>query len=186
MSILREIDRLWIERLQAGDERAFKHIYDLLHKQVYVLIFSLMKDRERSEDILQETFINLWLHKEKLSADQPLVPFLYVTARRLTIDAFRKVASESHFKESLAFTLTECSEETEHRILLNDLSQYAENIIETLPPQQQLVYRLSRQQDLSYDEIAVLMKISRNTVRNHLVSALKTLRKALTHFFEKK
>jgi RNA polymerase sigma-70 factor (family 1) len=178
--MIRQIPPLLIERLRRGDEGAFKSIYDTLHKQVYALIFSIIKNQEQSEDILQETFISLWVNKEKLTAVQPLVPYIYLTARRLTIDTFRKNASESHFKENLTFRLSEMSTNTEDKIVADDMQAYTNTIVNTLPLQQQMVFRLSRQEDLSYDEIAERLHISRNTVRNHLVCALKTLRSALT------
>jgi RNA polymerase sigma factor (sigma-70 family) len=73
--------------------------------------------------------------------------------------------------------------ETEEGILLEDLERFTEQVLGSLPKQQQLVYRMSRQQELSYDEIAEELNISRNTVKNHLVSALKTLRTQLQKAF---
>jgi RNA polymerase sigma-70 factor (ECF subfamily) len=48
--------------------------------------------------------------------------------------------------------------------------------IQQLPPQQRTVYELSKQEGLKYDEIAELMHLSKNTVRNHLSEAMKTIR----------
>ncbi|MEJ7694135.1 sigma factor-like helix-turn-helix DNA-binding protein, partial [Daejeonella sp.] len=64
-----------------------------------------------------------------------------------------------------------------------DLQRFTEKVLIKLPKQQQLVYRMSRQQDLSYDEIAEELLISRNTVKNHLVAALKTLKSQLQKAF---
>lgn len=69
--------------------------------------------------------------------------------------------------------------ETEESLLLSDLRQFTESALVQLPPQQQLIFRMSRYQGLSYDEIAEQLHLSRNTVKNHLIAALKTLR---THF----
>ncbi len=63
--------------------------------------------------------------------------------------------------------------------MLDDLERFTEEVLARLPKQQQLVFRMSRQRELSYDEIAEELHISRNTVKNHLVAALKTLRTQL-------
>ena len=170
-----------IAQLQLGSEAAFRKIYEQLHLKVYRFIFALLKDSCQSEEILQETFVSLWLNREKLNVELPLYPYLYLTARRLTIDAFRKVNTEYQFKERLQFLQSESTNETEEQILMVDLQGLTKEAINLLPQQQRIIFQLSRMEHLSYDEIATQLNISRNTVRNHLVSALKTLK---AHFIK--
>ncbi|QNL49379.1 RNA polymerase sigma-70 factor [Olivibacter sp. SDN3] len=168
-----------IEELQSGSEIAFRKIYDQLHPKIYRFIFSLLKDNNQSEEILQETFINLWLNKHKIDTQLPLYPYLYLTARRLTIDAFRKASNEHRLKERLQFLQGVSANDTEDKIMAADLQRITDELIDSLPRQQKIVFQLSRIDGLSYDEIAEKLHLSRNTVRNHLVCALKTLK---THF----
>lgn len=170
-----------IAQLKLGSEAAFRKIYEQLHLKIYRFIFALLKDSCQSEEILQETFVSLWVNRQKLNEELPLYPYLYLTARRLTIDAFRKVSSEHHFKERLQFVQSESTNETEEQILMIDLQNLTKEVINLLPQQQRIIFQLSRVENLSYDEIALQLNISRNTVRNHLVSALKTLR---AHFIK--
>lgn len=170
-----------IAQLKRGSEVAFRKIYEQLHVKVYRFVFALLKDTCQSEEILQETFVSLWLNRQKLNEELPLYPYLYLTARRLTIDAFRKVSSEDHFKERLQFVQSVSTNETEEQILMADLQGLTKEAINLLPQQQRIIFQLSRMEHLSYDEIAAQLNISRNTVRNHLVSALKTLR---AHFIK--
>ncbi|MFC6099415.1 RNA polymerase sigma factor [Olivibacter domesticus] len=170
------IDPYLIAQLKLGSEAAFRKIYQQLHLKVYRFIFALLKDSCQSEEILQETFVSLWVNRQHLKGELPLYPYLYLTARRLTIDAFRKASSEQHFKERLQFLQLDSTNETEEQILMSDLQNLTKEAINILPPQQRIIFQLSRIENLSYDEIALQLNISRNTVRNHLVSALKTLR----------
>jgi RNA polymerase sigma-70 factor (ECF subfamily) len=66
-------------------------------------------------------------------------------------------------------------------VLLRDLEQYADKVIATLPRQQKMVYMLSRDKGLSHKEIAEQLQISPNTVKNHIVEALKTLKAQLKY-----
>ncbi|MNL20876.1 RNA polymerase sigma factor [compost metagenome] len=72
--------------------------------------------------------------------------------------------------------ISQTHNDTEDGIILSDLMVFAESAIKELPKQQQIVFRLSRFEGLSYEEIADRLNLSKNTVKNHLVVAVKTLR----------
>lgn len=179
--------RLIIE-LQLGSQQAFKKLYEHLSPTIYRFIYALLKDQPHSEEILQESFITLWVNRHKLDPKQPLYPYMYLVARRLTIDAFRKSSTESKFKERLQWLGNNRDNYTEEQLLLRDLRQCIDEGMKHLPQQQRLVFQLSRVDGLSYDEIAKQLQISRNTVRNHLVCALKFMKifiskNDITYFF---
>lgn len=165
-----------IARLRDGEEAAFRAIYEQLHGRIYRFIFSLVKESAKTEELVQETFVALWLHRGNLDIEQPLYPLVYLTAKRLAIDHFRKKLLEISTKEHVIRQTVPYTNETEEAIFLADLNRITDESIKALPAQQQTVFRLSRQEGLSYDEIAERLRISPNTVRNHMVSALKALR----------
>ncbi|MEH6307561.1 RNA polymerase sigma-70 factor [Olivibacter sp. CPCC 100613] len=163
-------------KLHSGDQEAFKQLYDRLHPQIYRFIYALLKDQTHSEEILQETFITLWVNRHKLTPQQALYPYLYLVARRLTIDAFRKASTENKFKERLHWLQIDSCNDNEEQLLLHDLQQRIDEGMKRLPQQQRLVFQLNKLEGLSYDEIAQKLQLSRNTVRNHLVCALKSMK----------
>jgi RNA polymerase sigma factor, sigma-70 family len=107
------------------------------------------------------------------------LPYLYTITRRLALNALRDLATLQRAIDALWTDMEKVINETEESLLLSDLRQFTESALVQLPPQQQLIFRMSRYQGLSYDEIAEQLHLSRNTVKNHLIAALKTLR---THF----
>ncbi|WP_288878981.1 sigma-70 family RNA polymerase sigma factor [Pedobacter panaciterrae] len=107
------------------------------------------------------------------------MPYLYTITRRLALNALRDLATLQRAIDALWTDMEKVINETEESLLLSDLRQFTESALVQLPPQQQLIFRMSRYQGLSYDEIAEQLHLSRNTVKNHLIAALKTLR---THF----
>jgi len=175
------VDGNAIQRLIAGDESAFTAVYELYSEKVYRLAFRFLKDKEQSEEIVQETFINLWLSREKLNAEGNLWLYLYVISKRLSLNALREVGKSSVLIEKLLHQISELQNTTEEEVLAHDLENYAEKIIEKLPRQQQLVFKLSRVEGLSHKEIAEQLQISPNTVKNHMVEALKTLKSHLKY-----
>lgn len=107
------------------------------------------------------------------------MPYLYTITRTLALNALRDLATLQRAIDALWTDMEKVINETEESLLLSDLRQFTESALVQLPPQQQLIFRMSRYQGLSYDEIAEQLHLSRNTVKNHLIAALKTLR---THF----
>lgn len=165
-----------VKEFCSGSESAFKAVYDQHQAKVYRFAYTFLKDKEQSREVLQETFINLWVNREKFDANKPLEPYLFTICKRLVLDSFRKASSTSALRERLVLKMSEINTETEDKIILTDLMKYAEKAIAELPKQQQIVFRLSRYEGLSHEEIADRLDLSKNTVKNHLVVALKTLK----------
>ncbi len=166
-----------IAGLQRSDEAAFAEVFNIYKGKLYSFAFRFLKNRETSEEIVQETLIILWTNRLSLDIKYPLGPFLYTIARRLTLNALRNAATAEAAKEKLWADLKQAHNDTEDTMLLADLEAFTEQSIAKLPTQQQLIFRLSRYEGLTHDQIAETLNISKNTVNNHLVRALKTLRK---------
>lgn len=170
-----------IQRLIAGDESAFSKVYGFYSGKVYRLAFRFLKDKEQSEEIVQEAFINLWLNREKLDPEGNPWLYLYVIAKRLSLNALREVSKSATLTEKLLSRIKEAQNTTEEGIIANELENSIDKIIDKLPKQQQLIFKLSRIEGLSHKEIADQLQISPNTVKNHMVEALKTLRTHLKY-----
>ena len=168
-------------RISAGDELAFREVFDRFHRKIYQFAFNFLKSKERSEEIVQDTFLSFWLYRERIDVDQPIAPFLFTIARRTLTDAWRKAAVSERFREEVRLYMDGASNDTEEKVLMGELEQITQDALGKLSAQQQEVFALSRYEGLSYDEIAERMHISKNTVKYHLVNALKVIR---THFSE--
>ncbi|TDQ11492.1 RNA polymerase sigma factor [Pedobacter metabolipauper] len=173
------IDAVLLNQLRNGDKVAFRRLYDQHYRKIYQFAKSFLKNKEQSEDILQETFLTLWAKRESLNIDLPIEPLLFTICRRLVIDAFRKATSSEKYRSNLLMTMNDADTNSEDRIIYADLLRVTEGAISHLPVQQQKVFRLNRFEGLSYDEIGEHLNISKNTVKNHLVVALKTLKSEL-------
>ncbi len=168
-------------RLSTGDEQAFRVVFDRFHLKIYQFAFNFLKDKEQSEEIVQDTFLSFWLHRSKINPEQPIAPLLFTIARRTLTDAWRKAATSQRFREHIRQIIDLSSNDTEEQVFKNDLERITHDALSKLSEQQQEVFTLSRYEGLSYDEIAERMHISKNTVKYHLVNALKVIR---SHFGE--
>ncbi|MGE6219403.1 RNA polymerase sigma factor [Nubsella zeaxanthinifaciens] len=165
-----------INDFREGNEIAFKEIYVLFSPKVYAFAYSFLKDQLQSEEIVQETFLSLWENRGKFDADKVLEPYLFTIAKRQILDQLRKVISTKKLRENLLTSIITQHNDTENQVIFADMLSFANKAINELPKQQQLVFRLSRMEGLSYDEIADRLGLSKNTVKNHLIVAAKKLK----------
>ena len=168
-----------IQLLREGNQLAFKVIYKQFSNRIYKLAFRFLKDREQSEEIVQEVFIKLWLNREKLDPTGDLWLYLYVIGKRLCLNELRVIHKSQSLFERLLVNIEEENNSMEEQIMASDTERLVNIFIDKLPKQQQTIFRLSRNESLSHNEIALKLNISQNTVKNHMVKALKTLKKSL-------
>lgn len=169
-------EKQMIRLLSKADERALKWFFDTYHRRIYQFALRFLKDELWSEEVVQDTFLSLWLHREKLNVNQPITPYLFTIARRNVIDIYRKRLASDKVLLEAQHRVTLAQEGTEDQILQQDVEKLLAEVMHLLTNQQRLAFRLSRVDGLSYDEIATEMCISKNTVKQHLVGALKTMR----------
>lgn len=160
--------------LKAGEESAFRTVFDQHFKKLYAFSFWLLKDREQAEEVVHDGLLSVWLNRYKLNEELAIAPYLYTITSRLTLNALRHISVSQKMIDQLWLDIEKVSNSTEETILLSDLQRFTDSSLSIL--QQQIVFKMSRYQGLNYDEIAEKLNISRNTVKNHLVAALKTLR----------
>ena len=173
------VDSLTIQRLIAGDEVAFRTVYDCYSGQVYQLAFRFLKDTNWSEELVQDVFLKLWLNREGLDIQSNIWLFLYVVTKRLCLNKLREIRKSTGLFEQLMNALEAAGNQTEEQLMAEELEQHASQLIASLPKQQQLIFKLSREEGLTHSEIAEKLGLSPNTVKNHMVQALKTLKNSL-------
>ena len=136
----------------------------------------MIRSTALAEEITHEIFIKIWKNREKLDQiDRPEAYILTIAARH-TLDHIKRRLNEARMLQRFSASSRADHNDTEEKMMLRDRATLVQQAIDQLPPQQKLVYRLSRHEGLNYEEIARQMNISPNTVRNHLVKALHFIR----------
>lgn len=156
---------------------AFDKVYQIYSHKLYSFVFKILKSDSEAEDIVQEVFVKIWESREKLSDHKLLNSYLFTIAYNHSIDLIRKRIHNNKYLEHLknaAILQESVSEITD--LEYNELSSQVEGLIHQLPERQREVYLLHREEGLTYPEIAEKLGISKNTVENHMVKALKYLR----------
>jgi len=166
-----------MERLRVGDDVALKLIYKKYWNKLFTSVYHILQDQQASEDIIQDLFINLWNKRERIEIKVSLKSYLFASARYEVYRQIRHGIVREDIFESMDERLHTPSEygNIEHRELLSQINSIVENLSEKC----KVVYKLSREEQLSHKEIASKLDISPKTVENHLNKALRQLRISL-------
>ena len=167
-----------IIRLKQGDEAAFSYLYKLYWAKAHHFARLYTASAHMAEEVVQEVFIKLWENRAGLDEEQGLDGYLFIATRNLLFNHAR----DSLNREAYRATVLEAMEEAysiEEELDAADLKAYIDQVVGQLPPRQQEVFCLSREQHLNYNEIALRLQISVKTVERHMGEALKFLRRNL-------
>jgi RNA polymerase sigma-70 factor (ECF subfamily) len=164
-------------RVATGDEIAFRQVFDLCKKPFHAVAFKITRSADAAEDVVQNVFINLWNNRVQVGAAKNPSGYLLTILHNSIYSYFRQLALETRVRQQ--FHEAQDDEEqspVEALLLAKENRHLLEALLNRLPPQQQLVYRLSKQEGLSREEIAAKLQISPNTVKNHLAAAINFIR----------
>jgi RNA polymerase sigma-70 factor (family 1) len=170
-----------LARIAEGDGRAFGIIFHHYRRKIYSFAFHLSGDAAQADELVQETFLKVWLHRDKIPHILRFDNWLFTIARNQVFDMLKKLAREAGFRRQIAGLLDPEANPVEDRLLTRENELRLQQALDQLPPRQRQIFTLSRHQGMKHEEIADHLSISRHTVKTHLVQALKTLRTVL-HF----
>jgi RNA polymerase sigma-70 factor (family 1) len=165
-----------LQELIAGDAEAFKEIYELYQDKIFAFAYKLTKSRDNSEDIVQEVFIKLWQKREQIKLELNFGAYLRKVTQNHVYDFLKKVSKDRDLQEKIKENVQALQNNTEDDLLGKELHKAYNEAIDNLPRQRKLIYQLSRDESLSYDQIAERLNISRHTVHNQMVSAIRSIR----------
>jgi RNA polymerase sigma-70 factor (family 1) len=167
-----------LTQLKNGDMLAFDRIYELYCHKLFSFVFKILKNEAEADDIVQEVFVKIWESRDKLEDYKLLNSYIFTIAYNNSIDLIRKRINNTRYLEHLKNSaIINVTPTIISQIEFNELNIQAEKLIANLPERQKQVYLLHREEGLTYPEIAEKLGISKNTVENHMVKALKYLRR---------
>jgi RNA polymerase sigma-70 factor (ECF subfamily) len=175
------LEAQWVKGLLENSEEAFRALYDSYERPLYRFAVYLTKSPDIAEEVVQEAFIRLWEKRMNLAPDSHILGFLKKIVQNLVINIYKKAGRD----RSLLRHIHQQMEVLEHgnagAVLEKELQRVYRAALDRLPPQQRAVFTLSRDGNLSYQEIADQLGLSRHTVRNHMVEALRSVRRYVAH-----
>lgn len=181
-----------MERFVGGDEAAFRQLVDRYRSPLVSFLFRLVWDKDHAEDMAQEVFCRLFVHKDQY-APQPgasVKTYLYRIARNLAIDQARRDGRRPHVlsldrekpgdePSTFAEAVPDPCRTPQTATSRSELAAAIQRAIDRLPEEQRVVFDLSEAQGLRYQEIATVLDIPVGTVKSRMHLAVKKLQALL-------
>ena len=171
-----------LRRLRSGDTDAYLQLYHHYHPALYVYVSRFVKIPQLAEDTLQDVFVKIWEIRERINPELSFNAYLYRISRNLVFKQLKKIAATEDLRMKAMQALGAIVEDTDTRVRWQQYEGLLKAAIDHLPPQRKRVFELCRQQGRSYEEAAVELGISRNTVKEHMVMATRSIKEYFSRY----
>ena len=165
--------------IAAGDAIAFRQLYDTYRPKIYSYALRLTENETMADDIIQDVFMKVWVNRQSLTTITNFNAWLYAIARNQIADVLKAIAKARTSLHQLGQTLPAGANTVEAEMADKENQRLLQQALNQLSPQQRLIYHLTRNEGAKHADIAGQLKISRHTVKTHLVYALRTIRNYL-------
>jgi RNA polymerase sigma-70 factor (ECF subfamily) len=167
--------------IKAGSEDVFRSVYRAEFNNLVHFVNSYTRNRLDAEDLVQETMMAIWEGRDTLDPGRNFRSYLYTIARNKSLNylrdnAKRKKDSSLQDSETLINSLALSSLAVEEEINALELQEFIDRVYLSLPKKVVNTFRMSRQEGLTYGEIAQNLGITPKVVEYHISITLKALR----------
>lgn len=169
-----------LQQLIAGDAESFRKIYECYQGKVFLFAFRLTKSKSEAEEVVQEVFVRLWEKREQIKIERNLNNYVLTIAKNLVLDGLKKAAYDKTMQQKMYENMQALQNTSVDQLIEKELARFYQQAVDRLSPRQKVVFKLSREEELSYEEIAEKLGVSKNTVRNQVSDSLKSIREYLT------
>jgi len=168
---------------------SFNSLFNRYYAGLCVYCESFVGNKQISEDLVQDVFVNVWTKRTELNFDETIRPYLYKAVHNASIHFLRHQKVKDRYSALIKAKLTEAEciplewiipntnsvEETEIQTL------YKQSL-EQLPAQTREIFLCSREKEMRYSEIAELTGLTVKSIEYHISKALEVFRKALKDY----
>ncbi|MEK7748017.1 MAG: sigma-70 family RNA polymerase sigma factor [Nitrospirota bacterium] len=183
-------DTEWMRRFQSGDEAAFERLFEKYHRPIISFCFRFLGDKEQSEEIAQETFLQVYRFAEGYRPLAKFSTWLYTIAKNLCLNRLRKkdptlncdLNNEDSQGNYLEETIADLAPTPDHEYSQKQLSEIVQKAVGNLSASLRAPLILYRYQELSHQEIAEILGCTVTAVKLRLHRAIRVLEKELAPY----
>lgn len=179
---MKEQLRYWTERIALFDDQsAFRNLFFHLYDFLLACAYAILKNKETAEEVVLDTFVNLWRNRDRLPEVNNVQVYLYVSAKNLSLKSVTR--DNRRYDISWDDLVTEdeaTSTPSPEELLISDETvRQIERAIESLPPKCKVIFKMVREDGLKYKEIAQILDISVKTIDAQMAIATKKITESI-------
>ncbi|SKB54654.1 RNA polymerase sigma-70 factor, ECF subfamily [Parapedobacter luteus] len=185
MTYTEQSDLDLIAALRNDDSRALAELYNRYWERLLLISLAKLKAPEVVEEIVNDVFFDLWKSRHRLVIKTSLAHYLFAIAKYKIFAHLAKAKKSPSILQLETLELEQTGVAAPDRasdlIRFKECQQRIEHAVAALPDKCQLVFKLSREDGFSIQQIARHLRVSPKTVEGHLSNALRKLRVSLSH-----
>jgi len=186
MIIATDLQNLQFRIARYDDQQAYKQLFIALYPYLYNFARSLVRAKEPAEDIVSDVFIKVWEKRKDLERIDNLKVYLYVTTRNIALNYLEKqkrTVPDPIDEISAKFTSVYLN--PEQLLITSDMLTLIRKAIDQLPPKCKMIFKLVKEDGLTYREVAEVLEISAKTVENQLAIAIDKIGRTISFDIDK-
>jgi RNA polymerase sigma-70 factor (ECF subfamily) len=164
-----------------GNVSSFENFFKKNYHLACLVALRYLKDEQLAEDIVQETFLYLWQKREELKIQRNLKQYLLFAVRNRSINYLQREKQFDQLPEN--DLISDFKEDPDENFSEEEFAVHIARSIEELPPQCKKIFLLAYNDHLTYNEIASVLSLSKNTIKTQMGIAYKILREKLKSYF---
>jgi RNA polymerase sigma-70 factor (family 1) len=168
--------------IQQGNERVFEVVFRKHYQSLCNYACGILKDMDDSEEIVQQIFTKLWEQRAEIEITVSLKSYLYRAVHNTCLNRIKHLKIQDTYRQYMGDFLENNHDSVTDILDGKELEQRIADAIEKLPEQCKLIFRMSRFEELKYQEIADQLGLSVKTIENQIGKALKILRSELKDY----
>jgi len=166
-------------QIEQGNEEAFAELYALYVPVLSSFLTSLTHSSSITDELIQDTFLQVWLNRDKLSTIVHPKAWIFKIATHITYNFLRRKITERKILDHSDVFLLTTQVGVEESYYTRQLFHAVSEAVNQLTPQRKKIYLMSREGGLTIPEIAQKLGLSHSTVKNTLVTSLEYIRNYL-------
>lgn len=167
-------------------EDGFEEVYVEYFKPLYLYARTITKSEDLAKDVVSDVFFNLWKSQSDFSKIRELRSYLFIAVKNQAIRALSKDPHDFIRQDQESLIREVDRVDPEEILLEKELLMAIEEAVSMLPDQCQLIFRMAKNEQMSYKEIALELNISQSTVKTQVGRAISNIKDAIEVRFEDK
>lgn len=160
-----------------GDQRAFKRMFHLFYGKLLSLARYYVHSNELAEEVVNDVFVKVWNTRQKLVEVKKLESYLYTLVKNHSLNQIRSGSGYQIMTiDNVDLEIRAIHKNPEEQLLSKEMMSVFEGSVAALPQKCNLVYRMVKDDQMSYKEVAKMLDISVKMVEKHVGTALKRIR----------
>lgn len=169
-------DEQLLQLLKYSDEAAFTELFERYRNKLYYYLLKHAKSPEIAEEIVTDIFMKLWEGRELAGQIREAGAFFHKVGYYKAMDFLRIAARHGRLRQAYIARVPEEPVKPADELLIDaETKALLYKAVNRLPPQRKLIYRLSREDGLTHEQIAEALHLSRSTVNNAMTAATRSI-----------